>query len=109
MSLTPLTIVSTNAGTGVVLSKTQDVPYDEYRVQMIEIVEDEDYGEGHLLYRAGFVGLFNADQICQIGFCENDSEQGVILCAAAGYEMHSGRRRSYGFDSHVQVVHGKED
>lgn len=93
MTYRPLTIVATNAGTGVVLSQTSDAPYEEYRIQLVDITETED----GLRYEAGWVGLFNAGEICRIGFCENDHEQGVILCAAAGIATTYGRKYSVDF------------
>lgn len=90
MARRPMSIIGTNAGPGVILSRT-DSPYEEYRVQLIEVTED---GYGGLKYEAGWQGLYSANEICGLGFCENDSEQAIILCAAAGIAFHSGRKYS---------------
>ena len=82
--LRPLTIVQTAGSSyGIVLGST-DSPYEEYRVQLIEVQGDE--------WRAGFQGLYSRDEVAPLGFCENDYLPGLILAAAAGYSHRYGAR-----------------
>ena len=86
-------IVGTHgASVGVVIGKTADVPYEEYRVQLIDITQASEASER--VYTAGYVGLYNADQIVPLGYCENDSEQAHILCAASGIAFHDALART---------------
>ncbi len=74
-------------------NKTRTDRRTEYRVQLVDIDEPDNYGQNQK-YSAGFVGLFFGHELASHGFCENDSQQALILCAASGVAYHSGNRYS---------------
>lgn len=83
--LAPLTIVATGDMYGVVLSSEGE----EYRVRLVETIMLDG---GHQEFSAYGTGLFNRDQICRVGFCENDHTPAIILAAAANYAHSYGNR-----------------
>ena len=80
----PLEIVSTPGHDYAVVIGQTDSPYEEYRVQLIEVDGDK--------WTAGLQGLFSPDKLASLGFCQNDHLPGLILAAAAGYHHRYGDR-----------------
>ena len=95
MPMEVMDIVETQGGSlGVVIEVLTDGEGpNEYRVQL---VDKNGHGgwDGTTEYTRSYVGLFNRDQVTSIGYCENDSEQALVLCAAAGVAYATEHRRT---------------
>ena len=77
---------------GVVIAVTAEPWGDEFRVQLVESEASEVHGAGGREYQPSYTGLYHRHQICKLGYCENDNEQALILCAASGIAFHAGAR-----------------
>ena len=85
-------VVTSGESIGVVIAVKAEIWGDEFRVQLVERADSDVYGVGGREYKRTFTGLYHARELCGYGFCENDNEQALILCAAAGIAFHLGAR-----------------
>ena len=95
-----LDIISTDAGYyGVIVACHPGDPL-EYTVRFVtkttEVGHTVHGPNSVTVYKDGGLGLFNEKSITKMGFCENDHEQALILCAAAGVAFSSGNGRTDG-------------
>ena len=68
-------------GFGVVVAHSDSG--EEYRVRPVT----ETHDSGDRIFTVGLDGLYNRDEICPFGFCQNDIMAPAILCAAAGEDV----------------------